>query len=70
MTTQLKKNNFSAETKKETLNKTKSQAARPNIDHLIKRIAVERRKDERKNFLIFISTLVLIGVAIIFSLYN
>ena len=70
MTTQLKENNFSVETKKETLNKIKSQAARPNIDHLIKRIVVERRKEQKKNFLIFISISLVIGAAMIFSLYN
>ena len=70
MTTQLKENNFSVETKKETLNKIKSQAARPNIDHLIKRILVERRKEQKKNFLIFILISLVIGAAMIFSLYN
>ena len=70
MTTQLKENNFSVETKKETLNKIKSQAARPNIDHLIKRIVVERRKEQKKNFLIFILISLVIGAAMIFSLYN
>jgi|TARA_B110000211_G_scaffold204178_1_gene237518 trans-2-enoyl-CoA reductase len=68
MTTQLKENNFSVETKKETLNKIKSQAARPNIDHLIKRIVVERRKEQKKNFLIFILISLVIGAAMIFSL--
>ena len=68
MTTQLKENNFSVETKKETLNKIKSQAARPNIDHLIKRIVVERRKEQKKNCLIFILISLVIGAAMIFSL--
>ena len=42
---------------------------RPNIDHLIKRILVERRTQERKNFLVF---LVIISIVIVasFLVYN
>jgi len=39
----------------------KEKNERPNIDHLIKRILVERRKEERKNIYIF--TLVLTTAA-------
>ena len=57
MSTQLKKkdsveivNKFLSDVKKKT-------NERPNIDHLIKRILVERRKEERKNIYIFILVL-------------
>jgi hypothetical protein len=53
MKTNFKKDNFSEDVKQDisTLNKTK--VLRPNIDHLIKKILVERRKQDRKNFFIF-----------------
>ena len=53
METNFKKDNFSEDVKQDisTLNKTK--VLRPNIDHLIKKILVERRKQDRKNFFIF-----------------
>ena len=57
MTTQLKENNFlvanSVENAKDTPAIKNSRKERPNIDHLIKRIIVERRKEQRKNLLIF-----------------
>ena len=49
MTTQLKKTSFSAENTKDVSGTLKPKGERPNIDHLIKRIIVERRK-EQKNF--------------------
>ena len=62
MKAQLKENNFSVEGKKEPLNKTKTIPIRPNIDNLIKRIIVEKRKDRMKNLLIIVFlTLVIIG---------
>jgi len=43
-------------------NTAESKIARPNIDNLIKRIIVEKRKDRMKNLLIIVFlTLVIIG---------
>ena len=53
MITQFKKTNLLVENMKDEPSKSKSKAQRPNIDHLIKRIMVERRKEQRKNLVIF-----------------
>ena len=53
MRTQLKKNNFSIEAEQGSPDLKEVKIERPNIDHLIKKILVERRKEGRKNFLIF-----------------
>ena len=56
-----KKNNFSAEANQDFNNLEKTKIERPNIDHLIKKILNERRKQHIKNFLIF-SVIVLVAV--------
>ena len=68
MTTQLKNNNFSVEANKNKPNTIKPKIARPNIDHLIKRILVERRKENKKNFLVFAIVLLTISGLILFTL--
>ena len=41
---------------KEVLKETKKPAReRPNIDHLIKRILVDRRKENKKNLIIIVN---------------
>ena len=70
MTTQLKENNFSVDTNKERINTANPRSTRPNIDHLIKRILVERRKKKRKNFLMFILILSIIFGLIILAASN
>ena len=70
MTTQLKKNNFSIDANKEMINTVNPRLTRPNIDHLIKRILVERRKEKKKNFLIFILILSVIFGLIILATSN
>ena len=70
MTTQLKKNNFSIDANKEMINTVNPRLARPNIDHLIKRILVERRKEKKKNFLIFFLILSVIFGLIILAASN
>ena len=67
MSSQYKENNFSVE--KLSTSHSKSQnnidkIARPNIDHLIKRILVERRRKNRKS-----KALVLIVLSIILIFY-
>jgi|TARA_B110000967_G_scaffold184719_1_gene204403 hypothetical protein len=68
MSTQYKKNNFSTEklsipftTSQNNIDKT----ARPNIDHLIKRILVERRR-EKRNFIALGFVILSITVCFIF----
>ncbi len=63
------KTKLSQEVKQNFSELKKSQKTRPNIDHLIKRILVERRTQERKNFLVF---LVVISIVIVasFLVYN
>jgi hypothetical protein len=72
MTTQLKENNFlvanSVENAKDTPVIKNSRKERPNIDHLIKRIIVERRKEQRKNLLIFLFLFLAISGIIIASI--
>ena len=48
----------------------KQSKQRPNIEHLIKRIIVERRKQERKNLTVFMGILLIIGCTIMFSYYS
>ena len=69
MNAQFKKKNFSLEVNQEPL-KVKAKSVRPDIDHLIKRIMNERRKQERKNLLVFTGALLLVGGFIISSLYS
>jgi len=45
----------------------KGHIERPNIDHLIKRILVERRKQNTKNILILSLVLLIVGSIMIFS---
>ena len=65
MTNDLKQNNLSTKT-----NIDAAQVKRPNIDHLIKRILSERRKQEKKNFLTITFILFTIGAATFVSIYN
>ena len=75
MTTQLKENNFlvanSVENAKDTPAIKNSRKERPNIDHLIKRIIVEKRKENRKNiFLVFSILSILTSGILVFSFSN
>jgi hypothetical protein len=69
MKTQIKEKNFLPEVNQEPL-KVKAKSVRPDIDHLIKRIMNDRRKQERKNLLVFTGALLLVGGFIISSLYS
>ena len=44
--------------------KKKLEAVRPNIDHLIKRILVERRKSDKRSLLIFSAILLIVATII------
>ena len=48
----------------------KEMNKRPNIDHLIKRILVERRKEERKNIFIFTLVLTVAAGIMTFAFYS
>ena len=66
MVTQLKENNFSVAAKKDLPNIKKAKTVRPNIDHLIKRILTEKRKEQRKNSIVLVSVLLVIAGSIFF----
>jgi hypothetical protein len=70
MTTQLKVNNSSKEFRQDQAKIKKPRIARPNIDHLIKRILVERRKEERKNIFIFTLVLTVAAGIMTFAFYS
>ena len=50
--------------------KEKLKSNRPNIDHLIKRILTERRKEKKKNILIFVFVLLIVFGSMVFSYYS
>jgi len=67
MTIQVKQIAISPEDNQETPMVRKSLKERPNIDHLIKRILIERRSQERKNLLtllVIVSAIIVIGIYI------
>ena len=66
----LNKKNFQAKSSMPELSAEKFKHTRPNIDHLIKRILVERRTEKKKNLAVFIVILLTIFGFIIFFLYN
>ena len=69
MKTQIKENLLSIAVKNDTPDIKKIRQKRPNIDHLIKRIVTEKRKEERKNYLIFGLVLLTASILIMFTLY-
>jgi len=70
MKIQLKENNFSIKIKKDVSNTEEPNFVRPNIDHLIKRILIERRKEQRKNFIIFATIILVIAGSMVLSINN
>tara|TARA_B110000881_G_C18352402_1_gene402145 strand:- start:105 stop:317 length:213 start_codon:yes stop_codon:yes gene_type:complete len=70
MKIQLKENNFSIKIKKDVSNTEEPNFVRPNIDHLIKRILIERRKEQRKNFTIFATIILVIAGSMALSINN
>jgi|TARA_B110000444_G_C18721030_1_gene538470 t-SNARE complex subunit (syntaxin) len=59
---------FSEEVKQDKENVKDLKSNRPNIDHLIKRILTERRKESRKTFFIFVFILIIIAGVVAISL--
>ena len=70
MSSQYKENNFSTEkllTSRATSQNNIDKTARPNIDHLIKRILIERRREKRNsNALVF----VILSIILIFYFFQ
>ena len=64
------KYNLHDETKNGHSSIVKLKKERPNIDNLIKRILDERRKEQKKNFVIFTFILLVLGGSVAFSLSN
>tara|TARA_B110000967_G_C18810689_1_gene523414 strand:- start:223 stop:432 length:210 start_codon:yes stop_codon:yes gene_type:complete len=62
MVAQFKKNNPSIEVNDDISSVKQPKTARPNIDHLIKKILVEKRKQERINLFTFL--VILVGIVI------
>jgi len=50
-------------------NEKKPIVSRPNIDHLIKRIIIEKRKEKKRNLLVICSVLIFGGLSI-FAISN
>ena len=69
MSVQYKENNFSTESflSSDTITKNKiNKTTRPNIDHLIKRIIVERRRERRNITVLGVVCLSIILVFVFF----
>lgn len=69
MKTNLKEKNFLVAENSDVAKVKKVRAVRPNIDHLIKRILVERRKQEKKHFLVF-TVIISVFVVLAFYIYS
>tara|TARA_B110000971_G_scaffold211901_1_gene240721 strand:- start:11 stop:223 length:213 start_codon:yes stop_codon:yes gene_type:complete len=69
MKTQIKENLLSIAVKNDMPDIKKIRQKRPNIENLIKRIVTEKRKEERKNYLIFGLVLLTASILIMFTLY-
>ena len=69
MKTQIKENLLSIAVNNDMSVTQKIRQKRPNIEHLIKRIVTEKRKEERKNYLILGLVLLTASLLIMFTLY-
>ena len=69
MKNQIKENLLSIAVKNDTPDIKKIRQKRPNIENLIKRIVTEKRKEERKNYLILGLVLLTASLLIMFTLY-
>ena len=70
MNQQYKKNNFSTENFSTPLTTSQNnidKKARPNIDHLIKRILIERRREKRKSMVLGFLVLSIISIFYFFQ---
>jgi len=65
----LKEKNFSVKANTDLKNSNKFLKLKPNIDHLIKRIINEKKKEKKKN-LLFVITLLAISATTAVTLFN
>ena len=65
----LEKSSTLLKANKNLSNEKKPIASRPNIDHLIKRIIIEKRKEKKRNLLVICSVLIFGGLSI-FAISN
>ena len=70
MSLRYKENNFSAESLLVSETKVKNKITRPNIDHLIKRIMVEKRRERKKTLTLVFTSLSIIVCLIFYTTYN
>ena len=70
MNDQLKKNNLTENAIGDLQKKNIYKAKRPNIDHLIKKILIEKRKEKKKSAVTFLVCLLTITIATVFFLKN
>jgi len=70
MNDQLKKNDLTENAIGDLLKKNIYETKRPNIDHLIKRILIEKRKEKKKSAVTFLVCLLTITIATVFFLKN
>ena len=64
------KNNLTEYATGDLLKKNIYKTKRPNIDHLIKRILIEKRKEKKKSAAIFLVCLLTITIAMVFFFKN
>ena len=69
MSIKLKENNFSVKANTDLKNSNKFLKLKTNIDHLIKRIINEEKKEKKKN-LLFVITLLAISATTAVTLFN
>ena len=70
MSSQYKENNFSTEkllTSRATSQNNIDKKARPNIDHLIKRILIERKREKRNSKVL---GFVILSIVLIFNFFQ
>ena len=67
MKVQLQEDTLQPETNESLTSIKKPRQARPNIDHLIKKILTERRKQEKKNITLIIAILVIVSGIVLSS---
>tara|TARA_B110000285_G_scaffold191998_1_gene220122 strand:+ start:143 stop:358 length:216 start_codon:yes stop_codon:yes gene_type:complete len=70
MSSQYKENNFSTEkllTSRATSQNNIDKTARPNIDHLIKRILIERKREKRNSKVL---GFVILSIVLIFNFFQ
>jgi len=66
----LEKSSTLLKANKNLSNEKKPIASRPNIDHLIKRIIIEKRKEKKKNLFVGCAIVLIFGGLSIYAISN